>query len=376
MAQKISQGAPSERLIFDGLEFGGVLLNQIMKSQKEICISCYIFKLDRFGKEVFAALRERSEAGVKVRLVVDGYGSYDPVRLRRSDSPDCFEVKVYHPLPWPFTWKRLSVFSSLEAILGVWNNINRRNHQKLFIFDSSVALVGSRNVIKDSLEWRETSLLVTSTHVAYLKRIFEFVWARSRRSFWDGIPKVRFTKRMKFSSRVLTTHTFFLRQKRKRLILDKLRKARKFIYITTPYFFPSRRLLKLLILKLEQGVEVRLLFSEQSDVPISQWILHSFYEELLKAGAKIYEYRPRVLHAKEVIVENWASVGSSNLNRRSYVRDLEVDYVLTDRRHLKELVKNFEKDVLECREITAPFSNSFLKRMIARMLRFLAPTWF
>jgi len=122
--------------------------------------------------------------------------------------------------------------------------------------------------------------------------------------------------------------------------------------ITNAYFIPRRSVLRALKKAAQRGVEVALVLPALTDVPIVQWASRSLYYRLLKAKVRIFEYQPSVLHAKTVIIDNWATVGSHNLNHRSMIHDYEVEAVLTDNQSLNELVNQWQIDVKSSQEIT------------------------
>jgi cardiolipin synthase A/B len=130
------------------------------------------------------------------------------------------------------------------------------------------------------------------------------------------------------------------------------RSARQRIWLTTPYFVPDRRLRRRLIRAARRGVDVRVLTPAKSDVPIAQWAAHALYSALLKHGVRVYEYQPRVLHAKTLLVDaGWASVGTANLDYRSLFVNAEVNLVASDEGFCEALAQHFRADLESSREI-------------------------
>jgi cardiolipin synthase len=142
------------------------------------------------------------------------------------------------------------------------------------------------------------------------------------------------------------------------------------LWITTPYFVPPKPLLRALTRAAERGVDVRLLVPARSDVFFMPWASGPFYLTLLQAGARVYQYLPRVLHAKTSLGDQWALVGSSNLNHRSILHDLELDILLTEEASLAQLAIAFEADLNESilLDLQTYERQSWWKRLISRVV--------
>ena len=121
----------------------------------------------------------------------------------------------------------------------------------------------------------------------------------------------------------------------------------------------------------ERGIDVIILLPRTSDVFFMSWVAGAHYAQLLKSGVRIFEYLPRFIHAKSVIVDNWMTVGTSNLNRRSLLKDFEIDIVLTSVASKRELELQYLKDLSESQEVkTAPGAiMAFLGRFIISFMK-------
>ena len=126
-----------------------------------------------------------------------------------------------------------------------------------------------------------------------------------------------------------------------RTFCKRVAAARTRVWLTTPYFVPSHRLVRALEQAATSGADVKLLFPERSDVPVITSVAAEYYERLLPAGVSIFHYQPAILHAKTMIIDDWATVGSSNLNHRSLFHDFEVDLVLTKQSSVRETRASF-----------------------------------
>lgn len=350
-----------EKIFFEGGDFRNRVLQNIEQAQTHIFISTYILGYDNFGLEVYKRLLDKSEEGVQVQLILDGFGSWKWLRNHESPISPNFQMVVFHPLPWPLgKWK--------SAPNKSFYFINRRNHHKMLICDKKTAIIGSRNLCVESLQWRETSAWLDGERVKELIKTFYWTW-----NHCQGQPPIKQKKNPALISKspsVFTNHNFLERFRRHRILFQKLNFTQSHIYITTPYFFPPRTMLKTLLNKARDGRDIRILLPQRSDVKISQWIARSFYKELLKAGVRIYEYQAEILHAKTTIIDNWILLGSSNFNHRSFKSDLEVDIVLQEPKNMAELKAKFFADLQESQEVILPNwkGPSFLVKYFVRFL--------
>jgi cardiolipin synthase len=124
------------------------------------------------------------------------------------------------------------------------------------------------------------------------------------------------------------------------------------MYMTTPYFFPDRHIRHLLKMAARHGVDVRLLVPRKNDVRLARWAAQAVYEELLLSGVRIYEYLPRLLHAKTVVIDgNFATVGTANLDYRSFFLNYELNFFSRGPAFCQSLQKQYETDLRDSEEI-------------------------
>ena len=366
-----------ERLIFDSDDYRQILFEKISKSRKEISISTYILESDVFGIEVLRMLEEKSKQGVKIKMIVDGYGSLSWIKQNqeRIGNRD-FEIHVYHPLPWPFSAFRLPKKIRSQRFFKRLSHANRRNHQKLYIFDRSEVIIGSRNIHQMALEWRESNVLVSGPAVEEFTAIFDEIWRQTHRTLFKLVHRKKRYQVFEKFTHAFSNHLFLLRRKIRLLIFRKISTAQKKIYMTTPYFLPPEKLIRYLCDRAKKGVDVSILLSRVSDIAISKWGAQLYYNQLLKSGVKIYEYDPKVLHAKSIIVDDWVFVGSTNLNRRSFRRDLELDYVVDERGSIEGFQRQFLIDLENSTRIETDPGLFSIRHVFVSLLVRLFPSWF
>lgn len=369
--QKLANGNPpwsGEKLYFRGDEYFRDLVRSIGKAKRTVDFETYIFEEGRLADRVVVAFSRAVKRGVRVRLLVDGVGSpdfashYGP-RLMKAGVP----FRIYRS--WPVFFSnafRLLRFTSLWKSLGkvhaLWNSGKHRDHRKVCVVDGREVWMGSFNVSDWHLErvwnnktWRDTGLKLTGVRSLVFRVAFliawEDPWPRRRRRRYRNLLK-RWVARDVQESPIRVTITRMLRVAYRRELKARFQTARKRIWVLTPYFIPTRYLLKAMREAARRGCDVRLVVPGLSDVPMVRWASMAFYATLLKAGCKIFEYQKSVLHAKTLFVDDWILVGSSNLDQRSLRKDLEVNVIPQQKASVKTLERQYLKDVGNSRAIT------------------------
>lgn len=343
-----------ERLYVRGDEFFIDLVRDINAAVREAQLETYIFELDPVGRAFIAALSHAHQRGVKVRLLVDGVGL--PLaggRLLAALEEAGFPFRIFHPIPWFFRhWRHMAGGRAVSPrFLWLLTRINNRNHRKVCTIDRKIAWIGSFNICAIHLptanggeEWRDTAVRVENVDTRPLEQAFRRAW-----NPWRWRPLAR---RLPTRSPFRLNDTRRQRRARMRELLRRIGRSKRRIWITNAYFVPDERLLHEINRAAKRGVDVRIILPSISDVFFMPWTSATFYGSLLDHGVKIYEYQPGVLHAKTIIIDDWMTVGSSNMNSRSLRHDLEVDYVLSGADTKAALVQAFLKDLKHSKEIS------------------------
>ncbi len=337
------------QLYFTGQAYFEAVLAAIEGAQKELWIESYIFDYDHIGQKVLLALHAAALRGVSIRLLVDGVGSMASIPQIADFCALCgIPFEVYHAMPFHKRISHNSILMTQETIrsrLALLGEINKRNHRKIILVDGAVAFLGSLNISDVHLgslqtpAWRDTGLRVEGDEVALIRREMEQTWLRVIR-FWTRVKREsRLPTWLRLNSRLRWRRTM------KRDLLAYIANAKRRIYITTPYFVPSIRFLKFLDRAAQRGVDVHLLLPEQIDVPIIKYVSRAFYRDLLNRGIKIWEYQPAVLHAKTIVIDDYALVGSQNINHRSFLHDLEIEIATAQPRIVNELLTQWSIDL-------------------------------
>ena len=346
-------------LLSDAELYQEKLFRMLHSARSEILLEYYIYADDDFGRQLLQTLVTLANQGVKVKLLVDGFGSELWLKHQLNMLlPLPLEIRVYHPLPWSLPSLRHALRRSQDFVYCM-GTLNRRNHRKLVVVDGQQAIIGSHNAWNESLQWHEASLLLGPSCAQAVQASFERVWGRS--SDLDG-QRMRFALRRDRSSpippakpeggQILDNTTLRRSRLRSRTILEPVAHAKARLWITTPYLLPHRTLLRRIRERAEAGVDVKLLLPARNDVCFSRWIAQALYRELLESGVQIHEYTGGILHAKVMVMDDAFVLGSSNMNHRSFIQDLEIDSLGRNPAELQAIVEWTEETLARCERIS------------------------
>lgn len=340
----------SEKVCSDSQEFFDLVCESIDSARQSVFVEMYIFRRDNVGARLLESLKRAAHRGVEVRVVVDGLGSPSwSGEFLRSLAQQRVAARVYHPMPG--LWQALS----LNRLASHVSRLNKRNHRKMIVVDQMTAFVGSCNVSDLHRRWRETAVRVGGAGVAELCGSFAVIWSRSSHPDSSRPQLLRgrkFFRSLKNSARVRVNCTRKLRQQHNAEIIRRIEQATDRVWVTTAYFVPSPGIIAALVAAAKAGRDVRLLLPGKNDVSVVSCVSRMFYTGLIHCGVQIFEYQPSMLHAKTLLIDDWASVGTTNLNHRSLYHDLEVDISLTSRFALARLEGQYINDLAESQRIT------------------------
>jgi cardiolipin synthase len=362
-------------LYHSGDQFFAALEAAIRQAQQLIEVEMYIFAFDRLGQQVMRWLGDAVARGVEVRLIVDGIGSSSWIpQIREHCQQLGVQLKVFHELPWN-RWRRgKSLAKGGLSLSRVLQRMNNRNHRKVCIIDSLRAFVGSMNIIEyhcgtlvGERAWRDSGVQVVGAEVVVLQASFNELWTRRR----GALVAARRLRRALVSGSLVRLN--IRRAQRSENYLDLLVRvlgAERRIWIENAYFVPDGSLVRALRTAAEGGVDVRIVVPAVADVFFIPWVTSAFHVGLLRAGVRIFEYTKGMMHAKTMLIDDWGLVGSSNLNHRSLLHDLEADVVLANELALISLQDQFERDCADSREVTLENwrERPWLVRTLGRML--------
>jgi cardiolipin synthase A/B len=348
----------SETVFSNGDQHFEHLVNDINTAKSSIELETYIFQKDHLGIRIAHALTQAAQRGVNIRILVDGAGTpYWGAQFAKTLEAAGAHTRVFHPFPWQlWNWSRATI--KLPILLkGIFLLLkaNYRNHRKVCIIDNTIAYVGSLNITKCHLSrqqggdgWRDSSIRLCNIDLAPLLKAFNAAW--SHRTITERVQES--FRQIRRNPVLRLNYTRHRRRILHKQLLRRIMRCHDRIWITNAYFVPDNFLLRRLREAAKAGTDVRILLPKKSDVMVMPWTSSTFYYRLLKAGVRIFEYIPSNLHAKLLILDNWMLLGSSNLNHRSLLHDLEVDINVREVASKKILADQFLMDLTQAKEIT------------------------
>jgi cardiolipin synthase len=342
------------------------MLDAIDGARDEVLLEMYLVESGQTADRFIAALGRAVARGVRVCVLLDAFGarglrSVDRVRLTAAG----VQLAFYNPIHFR-NWRR-SLF---------------RNHRKLLLVDGQVAFVGGMGITEafdpivsaTGSHWHDAMLAVEGPCALDWRALFGHAWQQ-----WHGqVLPPRLPAVAEAPTRADGQVVGYIRgggQPVLRAVLARIAKARQRVWIATAYFAPTRRLRRALQRAARRGVDVRLLLTgSQTDHPTVWHAGRRFYGRLLDAGVRIFEFQPRFLHAKLVLCDDWASIGSSNLDHWALRWNLEANHAVLAPEFAAQVKALFEQDFAASDEIAAAAwqSRSGRQRLMERLLGSLA----
>lgn len=300
------------------------MINDIKSSKESILLETYIFRKDSVGKRFIEELLIKAKEGVKIKLLLDSWGT----PLKKSAFSKLIkngaEVKKVRELRYVFNW---------------FSKNHERDHKKLLIIDENIVYVGSCNITSECLNWRELVLRLEGEIGNKFKNFFYFTWESSKIA--DNLKEIlQGDFQIVYDS---PSSKFRIGEHRYKELIDN---AKKEICIETPYFVPSFIIRKAIYRAIRRGVKIRILLPYVGDVKIMDIVRNRYIDNLYRKKAKIYFYTPKISHAKLLIIDNrFFLLGSSNLDYRSFMHQYEINVFGKDKKIICSLKKFFESGI-------------------------------
>jgi cardiolipin synthase len=327
------------QLYTDGQQKFEALLADIRKAKKHIHMEYYIYRGDQLGKTIRTALVEAAKRGVQVRVLLDAWGSTKVnMKFFQELIQEGGEVAFFFPLFVPYLNPR----------------INYRNHRKIVVIDGEIGYTGGFNVgdeylgkVKKFGYWRDNHLRIQGEAVYSLQNRFLMDWnsQHTKEISYNAtfFPPIR--SQGNKAVHVVTSGPDSEHEQIKMVYLKMISLAKKEILIQTPYYIPDASIHEALKLALLSGVKVRIQIPNKPDHMLVYWATYSFAAELLEYGAIIETYENGFIHAKTMIIdEGIVSVGSANIDVRSFRLDFEVNTLIYDQGFAREVRDAFYED--------------------------------
>jgi cardiolipin synthase A/B len=328
-------------ILHDGASTYDAIEAAIRAAKHHVHVAYYIFDSGRAGTRICDALCERARAGLMVRLLVDDVGSSGLTRATVRRLRDAgVKFARFHEV----------TFSRIRS------RIDFRNHRKIVVCDGTVGFTGGINVCDDYLgetPWRDTHVRLGGDAVRWLQLTFLDDWNYTTHYVpRDPAYFPSATERGAHRVQIVGSGPDRDLEPIQKLYFAAIALAQSRVYVTTPYFVPDDAVLAALTTAALRGVDVRVLVPRRSDSLIVTAAARSYYDNVLAAGGRVFEYQPTMIHAKTVVVDDFfAAIGTANMDNRSFRLNFEVTAVLYGKEHAAELAEQFARDLGRAREI-------------------------
>ena len=369
---RVSNALPFEgndvQVFTDGYSMYQELFRRIAKAKHHIHLEFYIFEDDAVGRLLRDLLIDKAREGVSVRLLYDDVGCWD-VNPMFYDEMLCEGIEVRS-----FLKVRFPQFTS---------KVNYRNHRKLAIIDGKVGFIGGMNIALRYLKgvpwgvWRDTHICLKGKAVYGIQTAFLTDWFAVDRTLLTSaqyFPKMdtvgTSVAQIVTSDPVGEWHDIMLG------LVKAISCAQRYIYVETPYFLPTEQVMAAFQTAALSGVDVRLMIPKKADAFITHKGTMSYLDELMKSGVKVYFYRAGFLHSKLWVADDeWASVGSTNLDFRSFEHNFEANAFFYDEKTVCTMKEIFLEDMRKCMTLSQKIwdKRSFKNKIVESVVRLLAP---
>ena len=369
---RVSNALPFEgndvQVFTDGYSMYQELFRRIAKAKHHIHLEFYIFENDAVGRLLRDLLIDKAREGVSVRLLYDDVGCWD-VNPMFYDEMLCEGIEVRS-----FLKVRFPQFTS---------KVNYRNHRKLAIIDGKVGFIGGMNIALRYLKgvpwgvWRDTHICLKGKAVYGIQTAFLTDWFAVDRTLLTSaqyFPKMytvgTSVAQIVTSDPVGEWHDIMLG------LVKAISCAQRYIYVETPYILPTEQVMAAFQTAALSGVDVRLMIPKKADAFITHKGTMSYLDELMKSGVKVYFYRAGFLHSKLWVADDeWASVGSTNLDFRSFEHNFEANAFFYDEKTVCTMKEIFLEDMKKCMTLSQKIwdKRSFKNKIVESVVRLLAP---
>lgn len=349
------------------------LLEELNNAKHYIFMEYFIIKQGEMWNGVLEVLAQKASQGVDVRLIYDDFGCAMWIPSRFIKEMESYGIKV-------------APFNKISPVINLRQN--NRDHRKITVIDGHTGFTGGINIADEYINkvdrfgyWKDTGIMIKGDAVWNLTLMFLQTW-HMLTSYEENYSKYR--------PNVYADYNYeaagFVQPYGdtpvddeivgENVYLNMINKAKHYIYITTPYLIIDNEILTALTLAAKSGIDVRIITPGIPDKKLVFWVTQSYYDLLVKAGVKIYEFTPGFIHAKSVVMDDSvATVGTINFDYRSLYLHFECGVWMHKMDCIPEIKQDFLNTMEQCTEITAVSLQKTIgiKKFIQRVLRLFAP---
>lgn len=343
-------------------------IKALREARHHIHIQYYIFADDEIGRQVKNLLMAKAREGVQVRVLYDDVGSWNvKERFFREMKAAGIEVYAFLRVAFPV----------------LTSKVNYRNHRKIAVIDGKIGFIGGMNIADRYIKgvswgvWRDTHFRIEGKGVHGLQSAFLIDWYVVSKQLIKG--KDYYPDEAIFGDNILQVIASGPTGPWRTLlqaVIFCITNAKKYLYIQTPYFLPAESMNQALQTAALGGIDVRLMLPEHSDTRSVHLATHSFLDDMLRAGVKVYFYKAGFLHSKLLLVDDeLACIGSANFDFRSFEHNFEVNAFIYHQPFALEMRQLFMDDLKNCETVyPAQWLNRPLtKRLIESFMRLFSP---
>ncbi|WP_374580909.1 cardiolipin synthase [Pseudoduganella sp.] len=375
------------QLLFDGPQTMAEMMKAIASARNHINFETYIFDQDELGEQFADLLVQKQREGVVVNVIYDSVGTLGV--------PQAFFDRMREG------GVRLLAFNPVNPAKTRGNGwkLNNRDHRKMLIVDGKVGFTGGINISdtyaksspfrsgsasrrardagpkgEDEVGWRDTHVRIEGPAVQAMQWLFVQTWIEQDAddlrdaNYFLQVPPAGDKVVRVLGSRPEGRYEIY------KAMLLAMQEAKKSIHITCAYFVPDDQTLQALVDAARRGVDVQLVLPSVSDSGLVFHAGRAFYQPLLEAGVKIHELKLSVLHAKTVVIDGvWSTVGSTNIDRRSFLHNSEVNVIVMGDAFGLEMEQAFKEDLRNSSEVTLASWNK--RPLTLRLKEWLARVW-
>ena len=347
------------------------LIEDIKNAKRYIHIEYYIFKNDMIGKIIINELTKKAESGLEVRLLVDSMGSR---KLTKKAIKKYLDAGGKYSIFFP------------GIVPHINTRVNYRNHRKIVVIDGEYGYVGGFNVGKEYISqdpevgyWRDTHVRIQGEAVDDLNERFLLDWCYAADEEIEDYDKYSSNGSKATGDvgiQIVTSGPDHKEQYIRNAYIKLINNAKENVYLETPYLVPDSPILESLKISALSGVDVRIIIPGKPDHFFMQWAASSYIGELLEAGIKIYNYQKGFIHAKTIVADSAVmSIGTANMDIRSFKLTFEVNAFIFDDRIAKDGQAQFMKDIQNSEEITKEIydNRSVVVRIKESLIRLVSP---
>jgi len=328
--------------LVDGHQFYPAILRAIKSAQRYILMEMYLFESGKIADQFINAFVDAAQRGLNVQLLVDAYGTLGLSNIDRDKLKQAgVQFVLYNPL----------MFKKFKKNLF-------RTHRKYMVIDGEIAFVGGAGItdsFQGSHAWRETVIEITGDVIADWQTLFAQTfsrWSDEKVPLFDAQTSLLKRKQQTVRARLAYTSGGTSLEIKKEL-LNRVNNSKQSTWFASAYFVPSRKIRKALRKSAIKDNDVRLLLpGEITDHPAVRHASRRYYARLLRFGVRIYEYQGRFTHTKMVLVDDWLTIGSSNMDRWNFRWNLEANLEVEDNEVVNQARKIMLHDFKNCHEIT------------------------